>query len=479
MRVHLDPSQPLEIEFNHGGRLSTISLLLTSGLGQWRTGAPRPGLLAFRLAQIVTLGFALVVAFRRSLQSSALLGALLLASTATFSLVMPMRLVYFWHSLPSPLAALLWVPFATTVAVGPLLFAFFAVFPRRRASAAAVRAALVPAALMVGWHLYAWYRIARAPEPPTGLPDWNAWIFAVNVVYAAVAVGLLLVHRRAAETLTERRRIHVLMLGVIVGVVAGAAVLGAYWRNPGADIFATRSVTVLALIFLAVPASFAYAILRHRLFDLRLIIRQGVRYALARRFVAALTPMLSAVLVVDMLLHRSESLAAMVQSRWWWFTAIGGALFLVYSRRERWLRSVDRRFFRDRYDAQRLLKNIAEQISRASTLQAIAPWMTQQIAEALHPEFVNVVSHSAGDSAFSEVCAAPASDAGSRPIPASLSVIGVLSVLRKPLALSLGDTAWVRHQLPLDERALLLARGIELLVPISSPVLGDPPLALL
>jgi hypothetical protein len=46
-------------------------------------------------------------------------------------------------------------------------------------------------------------------------------------------------------------------------------------------------------------------------------------------------------------------------------------------------------------------------------------------------------------------------------------VIGVLAVLRKPLALSLGDTAWVRHQLPLDERRMLLDHGIELLVPIS------------
>jgi serine/threonine-protein kinase len=52
-------------------------------------------------------------------------------------------------------------------------------------------------------------------------------------------------------------------------------------------------------------------------------------------------------------------------------------------------------------------------------------------------------------------------------LPSSLKVIGVLSVLRKPLALSLGDTAWVRHQLPLEERRMLLDRGIELLVPIS------------
>src|SRR6476469_10464270 len=72
-----------------------------------------------------------------------------------------------------------------------------------------------------------------------------------------------------------------------------------------------------------------------------------------------------------------------------------------------------------------------------------------------------------------------ADDRTAAALPASLTVIGVLSVLRKPLALSLGDTAWVRHQLPIEERSLLIDRGIELLVPISSQLSGDLPLGLL
>ena len=105
-------------------------------------------------------------------------------------------------------------------------------------------------------------------------------------------------HRRAAETLTDQRRIRVLLVGAVVGVAAGSAVVVGYWRNPGTDIFATGTLTVLSLVFLAVPASFAYAILRHRLFDVSLIVRQGLRYALARRFVDALIPILGAVLLV-------------------------------------------------------------------------------------------------------------------------------------------------------------------------------------
>ena len=48
----------------------------------------------------------------------------------------PMRLAEFWEQLPALPALLFWLPFATSVAVGPLLFAFFAVFPRRTLSLA-------------------------------------------------------------------------------------------------------------------------------------------------------------------------------------------------------------------------------------------------------------------------------------------------------------------------------------------------------
>ncbi|HEX2454059.1 MAG TPA: PDZ domain-containing protein, partial [Vicinamibacterales bacterium] len=233
VRVHLDPSKPLDLEIERAGRSSAVSLLLTSGLREWRTGPARPALLAFRLAQVITLAFALVVAFKRYSQPSALLGAVLLASLATVSLILPMRMVAFWHALPPVLAALLWVPFATSVAVGPLLFAFFAVFPRRVLSTARLGLAVLPAVLIVGWHVYAWHRITQDLGPPTGLADWLMGVFAINVIYAGFAVALLFAHRRSVDTLTDQRRIRVLIAGGVLGVGAGAAVVIGHWRNPG------------------------------------------------------------------------------------------------------------------------------------------------------------------------------------------------------------------------------------------------------
>ena len=206
--------------------------------------------------------------------------------------------------------------------------------------------------------------------------------------------------------------------------------------------------------------------------DLRLIVRQGVRYALARRLLDALIPLLGALLLVDLLLlHRHEPLLETLQARWWWYTLVGAALVLARSRRERWLKALDGRFFRERYDAQRLLRNIAEQISRASSFDAVATSLAQQLEQALHPAFVDVLAQRPGEGTFASVAGAPGQPAGD-PLPESLTVIGLLSLLGKPLALSLGDTAWVTRQLPAAERKLLMDRGIELLVPITSQTSG-------
>jgi hypothetical protein len=61
-----------------------------------------------------------------------------------------------------------------------------------------------------------------------------------------------------------------------LAVLAGASLLVLYQFSSG-DIFGNPLLTVLALFFLAGPASFADAILRHRLFGLRLMVRQGVQ----------------------------------------------------------------------------------------------------------------------------------------------------------------------------------------------------------
>ena len=475
--IHVDPSRPLTLDLERHDRPLTVAVPIPLDLAGPRLGGQRGGVLAFRFVQIVTLTFAIVVAFRRSFRTSALLGSVMLAATSTVTLSLPMQLATFWGALPAWLQLLLWIPYTTSAAVGPLLFAFCAVFPQRIWSRTRIGLALAPAVTLAAFHLYAGIVLMRDSGPPTHLPDGVPVVFFVNAIYALLAIGLLITHRRAAQTLTDGRRISVLIAGTALGAVAGLGVIGGYWRNPGAGVFASPWMTVLSLVVLAMPASFAYAILRHRLFDVRLIVRQGLRYALARRFVNALIPILGALLLWDIIQHRDQPIGSLLQRRWWSYVPLAATLLVVRSWRETWLRNLDRRFFRERYDAQRLLTSIAEQVARASSFETIAPTIVRHIDQALHPEFVAVMRHVAAQSAFSSDTGAVSSSAHLN-LPVSLTVIRLLEVLRKPLAVS-RDTEWMRHHLPLDERTLLLEREIELLVPISPGSGRELPLGLL
>ncbi|WP_157899729.1 protein kinase domain-containing protein [Luteitalea pratensis] len=474
MRVQLDPSRPLELDIERDGHPLKLRLPLSAGLGEWWSEPVRPGLIAFRGAEVIVLGLALLVAYRRSSQPSALLGAWLLASFGTLSVALPGRMFFFWQELPQPLEALLWVPFATSFATGPLLFAFFAVFPRRALSPTNLAVSLLPGVAAVGWFVFVGRHLNQPLGAATGLPDAIPWVFATWCFYALAAIGLLIAQHRRLENLTDRRRTGVLLGGLGTGVTAGVAFLAIYKLDEG-PIFGNPLLTVLALGWLAGPAAFAYAILRHRLFDLPLIVRQGVRYALARRLLDALIPLVGALLVIEAVLHRNQPLSEMVQARWWWYALAVLALAVIRRRREHWLAALDRHFFRERYDAERLLQSVVTQIDRASAFESVAPVVVQQIDEALHPVFVDVLRHAPGEGLFTA-----ATDSAPRrlALPASLAVIGVLSVLRKPLAISLGDTAWVRHQLPLEERTLLLERGVELLVPVFGDDGRELPIAL-
>jgi hypothetical protein len=119
----------------------------------------------------------------------------------------------------------------------------------------------------------------------------------------------------------ERRRVRVLMIGMTSGTAAGAPLAIAYWTGARADFahssyLASPLFALGTILILPLPLSLTYAVLRHRLFDVRVIIRLGVRYALARGVLAALIPAIAAAMIVDALAHGDQPLLEVVVSRW-------------------------------------------------------------------------------------------------------------------------------------------------------------------
>src|SRR5262249_7477240 len=149
-------------------------------------------------------------------------------------------------------------------------------------------------------------------------PVWTMrtlnWLTAAGFV---AAVAILVVNYRILRDINERRRFRVLVFGLAAAAVTTVPFVVATAEKGFASSFLqSLPVQIVSLIlFLAFPLSFAHAILRHRLFDIRLMIRQGLQYALARGSVLSVLPGVALILIVDLFVHSSQPLIVILSAR--------------------------------------------------------------------------------------------------------------------------------------------------------------------
>jgi tRNA A-37 threonylcarbamoyl transferase component Bud32 len=141
-------------------------------------------------------------------------------------------------------------------------------------------------------------------------------------------------------------------------------------------------VCVLAAV--AIPIATAYAILKHRVFDIHLVIRRGLQYIMLKRVlqVVLLLPALALVVslignsqltVADALWHNRSSILLIV---------LFGAVLRFRLPLRRWL---DRRFFREAYHRDQILLALVESVKRLSSLEQVAKTVGDRVNSALHP----------------------------------------------------------------------------------------------
>ena len=458
--------RPMSVDIIRGGQHLQVSLNIGWESGRYWRSREGLSMLVVLAAQLFTLMFAFVICFKRPHDSFARLGAWLLASAGVFSVVLPYRIAAVWRALPLPVGALLWPPFLSSLAVPALLFSFFQVFPReRRRSPFAWAVVWTPMLIVLALRSTRMFRMVYLPDRMNVGPAAVLPLILVSLGYTAASVIWLTLDHRQLEDTNERRRARVLLLGTGIGCLAGGPLMVAYWVTGHAGaLFGTWGFTIGTFLLLAVPLSFAYAILRHRLFDIKVIVRQGLQYALARGILLLIVPAVAAVFVGDLLLHRNEPVAVILHARFGVYLALAGLALLAQARRRRWLDAVDRRFFRERYDARRLLQQVVEDIRQAGSLERVGARVVARIEAALHPEFAALLRHEEHEETFRPFASAPTG----APVP-PLSVRGrlmaLLRALAKPIEVSSGETAWA-SDLPPDEVAQLRQTRTDLLVPV-------------
>src|SRR5262249_2030721 len=314
------------------------------------------------------------------------------------------------------------------------------------------------------------YQMMYYPSQPSIFPDWIH--IGLNSLSAGYFVGgpiaMALNYRRLNDT-NERRRTQILMIGAAFGFLALAPSillaanpaltgtwLGRFFNSP------PNLLARIVLSCLVFPLSFVYSILRHRLFDVCIIIRRGIQYTMGRGWLFSFMPLLIVGLLTDVALHGDQPLAVILKSRGWIYGVFGALAAIVYQKRQAWLDRLDQVFFRDRYDAKRLLQELVQSLKQAENLFAASAEVVKRIENAVHSEFVSLLQ-AADQTEFRPIASGPANHTNMR-LRKDAKLMALVRVVGKPLQFS--SSTWLTEKLPREEVRLIEQERIDLIVPI-------------
>jgi serine/threonine-protein kinase len=433
-------------------------------------------LVLWQIIGLFLLATAFFIAFSRPHDGLARTGALALAALSCFNFWPdpPPGYAVIWRNLPFAMGALLWVPIVCSYLVGPMLLTFFARFPSSLLRARWPWVIVwLPALCLVPAFFHDAFLMVYRPQQaygnilPVEIRSAGVRLFGV---YGLVSVAALALNYFRLTDLNERRRLRVLFIGGAAAVLPGAVRLLIWQAAPLSGIFRWLMSGVPSLVvafsFFLFPVCFAYAILRHHLLDIRVMIRQGIQYAATRGALFSLVPLLGLILIADLLAHGDQPLLKILEARGWVYAAIAIVAVGAHSQRRRWTAAIDRQFFREQYDSLRLLREVSEEAGRVRSFSHATQRIVTRIETALHPEFAAIMQRAPCDSSFSVLSSCPP-DKAPPEIVAGSSLISRLRMLGDPLETSLGASNWLRRQLPDEEIEFVRRARIDLLVPIS------------
>ena len=472
-RMNFEPDKPVAIRVERAGQPVDLKTIVHGRVWDELDRPAKTSQIIFLANKFITLVIGLFVVFSRPKDLVSRIGGWVLVAMATVYEPFPVGLAASVRALPFVLAIAVMLVHVSAAIRTPLLAGFFCLFPQTLFTKRWIWIAFVAGPILAT--VYSLDLLARTvydPQHLSGLaPKWVlAAIGLQSLVYLLIAVVVVPVNYWRLELVTDRRRFRVVSYGALLGmvfylprVIESAAfqtnsVMTQFWESPTATLVSNLGV----LIF---PFSFAYAILRQRLFDVRVIIRRGLQYAMARRFLLAIPMMAAGLLALDLIFHGNQPLFEALKARGAVYVAIWALAGLAYQQRNVWLSWLDRRFFRDKYDAQRLFRHVMDDIRHAGNIEEVSSSVVTRVVEALHAEFCALLVRKPAEPSYRVLAAAP-SGSLTADLPATNKLIPLVRMLDRSVPIILAESGWLGQQLPQVDKDFLHNARIDLLVPV-------------
>ncbi|MGH9873155.1 MAG: protein kinase domain-containing protein [Pyrinomonadaceae bacterium] len=235
--------------------------------------------------------------------------------------------------------------------------------------------------------------IARATTADHAFGGYGSLTYVTRVVaiifllYLVSGLVSMVVNYLKADQLA-RRKLRVVVAGTLVGLVPFVLfILSLIIFNPS---FNTAWLIVelgIMLTFPLIPLSFAYAIVRHQVIPVGLIIRIGIQYLLAKNALRVLIALPIAGLVLTIIANRHRPLDEILFRNSLYFyllAAAAVAVGLVF--RKSLGEAIDRKFFREQYNQDQILRELTDDVRKADSVNELSRLVSQRVDAALHPE---------------------------------------------------------------------------------------------
>lgn len=313
------------------------------------------------------------------------------------------------------------------------------------------------------------YIVLFAPRRALGaFPDWLAVFMGIDVIFAFLApIVILAVNYFRLREVNEKRRIRLVVFGLLLFFADLLASI-LFSLSPRTLWLSTLFISPLVFGLAQVPFTIcvAYAVLKQRLFQVRFIVRQSLQYAVARGALLIPIPILAGILIFDLVVHKDLPFGVLLTAHGWAYALMVVAGVVAHKKQSQWMEGLDRRFYREHYNAQQLLRQTVDEIRAASNLGEVAPKAVGRIEQALHPEFVTILMREATEPVYRCIASAPP-EVYPRELSAESKLMSAFRLFAKPLQISLAESGWLKQQLPSEDTNFLRNARIDLMVPIA------------
>jgi eukaryotic-like serine/threonine-protein kinase len=294
-----------------------------------------------------------------------------------------------------------------------------------------------------------------------------------GVFYGSFAAALLInvlavvegVHRyRFNHSANERRRIRMALYTGAPGVLAYAIKDGvpivALLAGARVPAWPWTLNLLLQLVVLLPAFGLVYAVGVARVLGPRLVLRRSLQYALATRTLTVIAILPAVALVVSLARNPEARIRDIATSAYPALLLLSILAFAYRHRARQWL---DQRFFRQEYDARKILLSLASRVRFETDPSDLASMVVSQLDEALHPELVAILVSGLEDGRLTPVAVLHGS---AESLPLEGGLVTMLRWSDEPLEIFINDPRSPVHRLPEEEREWLDCTRAVLLVPV-------------